>query len=337
MRPYELTLSSLVRSPLMAALLLLLTLVAVPISLTVWPSEAIGSIQLGLVNGAPTLCGPISGLSMIGSFIMLGGVMFVLLLLNRWFGLTLSSSKLFLGIVALTMAAQPPLMLHISQGMVLALTMLVCLVIMYTTYQPEMSKRVMNTRRIFLVFAVLTAGACSVWAFAWYLPMMLMGCAQMRCLNLRAMMAAGIGVVTPLWILWGFGIVTPEMLMVPDVALPSPGVFQTMSVPLIVTSIFTILMALLLTISNVIRIYGHNAQKRAYNGILALITFWTLLSTAIDFGHSLVYLPLLFALTALQLTLYYRLNAERRAYLVVLLTITFYIVLYAWNLIAVPA
>ena len=280
-----------------------------------------------------TLIGPTAPLASSSSFtaivfataviVVASGIM---MLTNRIFNILRTSSKLFVGIFALAVAATPGAAGLSAAGITLCLVMLTSLMIMYTTYQ-----RTSSNRRIFLVFAIITACSCLDGAFAFYLPVMFIGCAQMRCLSFCGFLAAVIGIVTPLWILWGFSVISLADIMLPRISLPSAATFASYSLAQHTAIATMLIMSFTVTLLNVIKVYGFNARTRAFNGILATLTLWTIAFTITDYGHALSYMPLLGALGAMQLTLWFRIAAKSRSYIGVLLTIALLLFVFVCN------
>lgn len=236
----------------------------------------------------------------------------MMLLINRAFDILRTQSRLFVGLFLVGLTAIPGVLGPSLASLMLLLTALLCMTLMYTTYQ-----RLSATRRVFLVFAYLSAGSLIDYAFAAFLPIMLLGCGQMRCLSLRSLLAAGFGIAVPYWIVWGFGIVEAGAFRGPHPAWLSGATLSAFT-PSQLIGIFALLATVLFTtLNNLIRVFGFNARTRAFNGIFSTLSLWTALVTMIDFGHAMTYLPMLGALTAMQTTLFFHIHARRRAYLLV--------------------
>lgn len=316
MKPIEDKITRFLRGRLYATLLFLagIAIIASGVAMTTATTPT-----AGLAGHFPPVSLPSPTLDAAAAIAAMLATMLLMLLINRFFNILRTSSKLFIGLYALMAAATPGAMGEALNGPILALAAMVALVIMYTTYQ-----RSLPTRRIFLVFTLMSAGACMQWSYAAFLPMFLMGCGQMRCLTFRSILAAGVGMLTPPWILWGFSLIGPGDMVMPDIAWPTATVFRQFTSAQLLATIDTVAIAILATLYNTIRMFGLNAQTRAFNGIFATLTLWTALLTIIDFGHAATYMPLLTALTAMQATLFFRICIERRGYIgVIVLTLIF--------------
>lgn len=249
-----------------------------------------------------------------------------MMVINRGFNILRTGSRLYIGLFALMVAGVPGAVSPAPFGFALVLLTLMSLLVMYTIYQQAAS-----TRRIFLVFALFSAGSCVDYSFALFLPVWILGCGQMRCLSFKSFLAALIGVVTPYWILWGFGLVPLSGIRLHPVAFPSAETFALYSPAALTAIAVTVITAVAVTLRNIVNVFGLNARTRAFNGILANLTFWAAMLVVVDFGSALVYIPTLAALTALQLTLYFRIDIKRRSYLTVLSLVIFYIAIFIWN------
>lgn len=282
----------------------------------------------GVISG----CGTVMASSTLAAILVavFGGLVSIsiLSLTNRTFDIMQTTSNLYVGLFALLIASIPGALGMELDGILLLVTMMVCLMIMFTTYG-----RNLPYRRLFLIFVLLSAGSAMQYAFAFFIPAMLIGCHQMRCLTVKALLAALIGIITPYWILWGFGIITIDQFQPPHIGWPTPDSFSIYTLPQLIGSAGMAAIALTATIINIVKVYAQNARARAFNGILALVTIWTIAAAILDLGHLLTYVGLLAALTATQTTLFCQLNESRRSYILVLLTIALALSVFTWNLI----
>lgn len=312
MKPVEEKLTRFLRGNLFASLLVITALAVI------WSGATMGNTACGLSSGG--YAGKFGSMTVfselttvrLSSFVMLL-MMSLMWLVNRFFNIVRTTSKLYIGLFALMAAGTPGTMGAVLNGPVLGFAVMLSLVVMYTTYN-----RGLPTRRIFLVFTLMSAGAAFQWSYVAFMPVFLLGCAQMRCLTIRSLLAAGTGMLTPPWILWGFGLITLHDAAPLAIGWPTAEVFAGFSPVEALTAVATLVTAVVTTLYNTIRIYGFNAQTRAFNGIFASLTLWTAALTAVDLGHAVTFMPLLTALTAMQATLFFRMNIERRGYILVI-------------------
>lgn len=324
MRPIEETVTRIVRGQLFALSLFVVGLVFFFSGKSLLSAHGLTSV--GFAGVFPALTASSSLLTKFVSLMLIFGVVLLMWLMNRILNLLRTSSKLYIGLFMLMVAACPAAAGMSLNGVLMAFVVMFSLLMMYTTYQ-----RSIPTRRIFLIFVLMSFGAAMQWGYAAFFFVFLFCCGQMRCMSLRSVLAAAVGILTPPWILWGFGLICIGGILPPSVALSNAAAFSTYSPGVLLAVIATLVSALFVTCYNTIRIFGLNARTRAFNGVLAAMTFWTALLTIIDFGHALDYFPLLAALTAMQSTLFFRICLEYRSYIYVLALMLIFIIVFALN------
>lgn len=324
MRPIEETITRIVRGRLFALSLFVIGLVFFFSGKALLSAEGLTSV--GFTGVFSVLTTSSVSLTKFFSLMLIFAVVLLMLLMNRILNLLRTNSKLYIGLFVLMVSACPGAAGLSLNGMVMAFAVMFSLLLMYTTYQ-----RSIPTRRIFMVFVLMCFGAAMQWGYAAFFPAFLLCCGQMRCFSFRSLLAATVGVLTPPWILWGFGYISADDFVSPSTALHLGSMASSYSAGELVAIITTLVAAIFVTGYNTIRIFGLNARTRAFNGVFSTITLWTVLITLIDFGHALDYFPLLAALTAMQSTLYFRICIEKRSYIYVLLLMLTYIIAFALN------
>ena len=322
MRPIEETMTRILRGHLFALSLFVIGLIFFFSGKSLLPSE--GLTTLGFAGSFPVLTASSMFLTILASFSLIVLIVLLMLLMNRFLNLVRTNSKLYVGLFVLMVAVCPGVSGMSLNALVMAFVVMFSLMMMYTTYQ-----RKIPTRRIFLVFVLMSFGASMQWSYAAFFLAFFLCCGQMRCLSMRSLLAVIVGILTPPWILWGFGYISLDSILMPKLLPPSAAVFAGFSPAALVAIITTLVAAVCITGYNTIRIFGLNARTRAFNGVFATITLWTALISIIDFGHALDYFPLLAALTAMQSTLFFRICIENRSYIYILAMMISYITAFA--------
>ncbi len=245
--------------------------------------------------------------------------------INKRFNIMRSISYLSAGVFAFMLASVPEIGCCFSDGTILCCVLLLCTMLLFSTYG-DTSER----RHVFLLFFILSAASFINYAFAFYIPVMLVGCIQMRIFSFKTFLAAGIGVITSPWIIFGFGIVNPLDITLPDI----DTVFSAPSLnpSLLVAAVVTIIAGLGFMSGNLIKIIAYNARIRGFNGFMAVTFVVTALLTVLDFNNCKAYMPLLFAMTSYQITLFFSSRRYVRSYIGILSLMTVYCLIYAWNL-----
>lgn len=111
--------------------------------------------------------------------------------------------------------------------------------------------------------------------------------------------------------------------------LTAPG-----GAPFLAAVAFTLVLGFMLGMVNLIKIIGFNAQARAYNGLLSLISIATGVFAIINFTNLAFYVTLLNACVAFQVGHFFRFTAMRRGYLFMLAFMAVYLGLYFWALLS---
>ncbi len=251
---------------------------------------------------------------------------FLMVLLNRAYNLLRTVSVAFVGYFMVMQAATPYALTGFDGGELLAIVVLCSMMLLFSIFtDPD------STRRVFLVFFLLAAGAVAEYGFAAYIPVFLLGCYQMRVVTLRTMLSALVGVLTPVWILWGFGLIRPVAIQIPDPPRLDLLFSRPEALPLTAAVITTLVAGLYFGCANLIKVLAFNAKSRAFNGLLCAVGVATGLLCIIDFTNIAFYVTLLNAVTAMQAGLYMRLYATRRGYLALLLMLVAYAGCYIFS------
>lgn len=251
----------------------------------------------------------------------------LLIYINKHYNVLRSISYLFAGLFLVMEAALPTLFVHMSDGIFIAVVVLLSLIPLYTTFQD--SER---TRRVFLSFCIVSAGALVDITCAAYLIALFVGCFQMRCITLRTMLAAVLGIITPWWIAWGTGALSVAAIRLPEfVSLFS--VLEVMKIAQVLVYAGTSLaLGIGFGMFNLLKIYSYNARTRAYNGFLVVLAITTVALMVVDYNRLVIYLPMLNVCTAIQMGHFFIINRRKRSYIPVICVIGIYAVLYLWAL-----
>lgn len=272
--------------------------------------EWIGSPLLSLV--ASVVCTAAAGVLMVN--------------VNREFNVFRSLTSLVAGLFFIMQTALPPVMARFYGGDLMVVLVLVCVVLLFSSWSDNTCQR-----RVFLIFLLLSLAGFTDLSYLLYLPVFLLGCVQMRIFGLRTFLAAGMGVITPPWILFGFGIVDPSALHWPQLEL-AWSMFRTPEVvrALAVTG-FTLVSGIGFTVANLLKILSYNSRVRAFNGFLTLSLFATGVFSILNFNNFAFYIPLLNILTAYQIAHFFTYRRNRRSYIPILLVAGAYIGFCIWG------
>lgn len=212
-------------------------------------------------------------------------------------------------------------------GTLLAIVVLVCTFILFSTYNDRGA-----TRRIYLVFFLLGLGAFTQYAYLLLMPAFVLGCVQMRMMSMRAAVAIVLGCVTAPWILLGFGIVDPAAIEMPEFAGPVMPSGDIASLRLAVAVGFTVLVCVVFGLACMLRTYSYNSRARSFNGFIYILSVSAVLLCCADYSNIASYVPLLDCCAAYQCAHFFVINKRDRSYMAVASLTVCYMAVYAWTL-----
>ena len=281
-------------------------------------------------RAAPAFAGQLTGTAaIIINVVLMLGLMTLMVLLNRRHNILRAVTYLDVGLVALMQAAVPVALDGLNGGLLVAPVILLCMHRMFEAYADGH-----DMRGVFLSFLLLSAGASVEYAFVLFIPALWLMLAQMRIFTVRAVLASVMGIVTPWILLFGFGIVSPDDMVLPHIRSIF-SVSQWLERPVLITAAagFTAMLLIGSVMLNVLKTIAYNARARAFNGALNLISAFAILAMVVDFGNLGAYLPLLNVCAAYQLTHYFVNYRYERQYLAVLAIAAIYILSFLWQII----
>lgn len=284
-----------------------------------------GSMGIGLLPASRWIASPQLSLVMsLGCTVLIG---LLTIYINRAFNVLRSLTALVAGMFFVMQTSLPAVIGQFYGGDMMGVLLLLCVILLFSSFTDGMCQR-----RIFLLFFLITLAGFTDLSFMLYLPVFLVGCVQMRIFDLRTFLAAATGVITPPWILFGFGIVDPGQLHWPSMVLAwsmfdSPEMIQALAV-----TGFTLVCALSFTVVNLLKILSYNSRVRAYNGFLTLMLAATGIFIVVNFNNFAFYIPLLNCLTAYQIAHFFTYRRNRRSYIPILLLMATYLAFYVWGI-----
>lgn len=239
-------------------------------------------------------------------------------------GMTMLQGTLFL----MMEVATPSFFMTVRPGMILCIVVALCALVMYSCYSNPNAQR-----GVFLVFLMLSAGAAIDYAFLVFVPVFLLGCAQMRIFSLRTVLAALMGMATPWIIFFGFGLLTPDSVVMPEIYVRISADGMSAFSLLLSTAAFTSFVALTAWVQNIVKLLAYNAQSRAMLSLANVIMLVAIVAGAANFTHAGVFLPLINCCASLQIAhLFVSTFKGRRSYWGILSFIFIYLAIYAWRL-----
>lgn len=307
---------------------ILMTVIAVVATVASFSSGNIdhipGDSGMWILSASKWILNPI--ISMLVSLLTNIAIAFLLIIINKRYNVLRSTSCLFAGLYLIMLISQPTIIAQLHNGTMMCLVMTLATAILFSTFN-----RPYPRQPIFLIFLLLSVGSMTQYAYAFYIPLFLLGCAQMRIFGFKTFIAALLGCISPVWIMWGFGLISFSDMPIPHFSNLFEGISNQETLQLVVTTAFSLLLMLTMGVLNLMKVYNLNSHMRAFNGFISILTFATTILAIADFRNIATYLPLINCYTAFQTAHFFIANPFRRSYIAILSIIAIYISFYWWG------
>ncbi len=244
-------------------------------------------------------------------------------LLNKTYNILRGMTSLYIVLYGVMELATPQLFAQFYTGPVLAIVAATGLYLLYGRYRSKWA-----SGHVFLVMLLLSALTATQYCFAFYIPVFLVVCAQLRVFNGRTAVAAFAGIIAPWWMLAGFGRLTAGSLHLPEIhnifgGMDTAGIALTLA-----ATGFTCLLLILSIALNVFKTIAYNARSRAVNGALTVTAVFTIAGICVDITNFMTYIPLLNFCASLQTAHYFCTHRTGRSFIPIIAIIVVYSVLY---------
>ena len=252
----------------------------------------------------------------------------IMLLLNKIHNVMRSMTTVYIAFFCMMQLATPEITTQFYTGSVLAIVIPLCMLLLFNCYRDTGA-----TRQVFLISFLLSLSTATQYCFAVYIPAMLLGCAQMRIFNRRTLTAFFLGLLTPWIILFGFGIVDPAEVSMPEVVSIFSVIDFDETIMLIAATGFTALIALACYTFNVMRTIAYNARARAFNGAFTVVMLFTIVAMCADFRNIISYVPLLNYCAAMEVTHFFSTHRAEKSFIAIYSLLAVYAALFVCQII----
>ena len=237
---------------------------------------------------------------------------YLLKYLNRLHGFIRGgNAAIMLSAFLMLQLATPALAGCFFEGTLMLVVVLLSAYMLFSTYHQRYS-----ARSVFLIFALIGFYAMFQFMALYLAVVLIVGTMQMRVLGLRGFIAMLLGLLTPYWICYGFGIISFADFDMPDVRTALN--VEEISWRLAATCALSALATLLLLLSNMVHIISYNAKRRACNGFFTVLTMATIIMMAIDSDNVMAYMPTFNVCLAVQVGHAFTISKNDKRYIPVL-------------------
>lgn len=241
----------------------------------------------------------------------------VMVAANKNFNFIPESAPVMTMCMALLLACNCVTNAELSTSTLLLLCNAVCIYTLITTYEAR------NATREFFVIGTLPAiGSLFQYAFILMIPAYLVGGVLMKSFRLRELVAFMFGLISPYWIAFGLGLLSP-------LSFNFPGSMTFIHTSNVDNDIFLSLVAMgamafigvILSLYNGVKLFSRNSRLRSTHMAINLIGYVSVLAVILDFNNFMAYygtLALWLAVQTATLLHLYNIRQPRWALLILL-------------------
>lgn len=247
----------------------------------------------------------------------------IMLLLNKVYNVLRTMTSLFIALFSVMQLATPDLLTQFYTGTAVAVVVPLCMFFLLSCYRsPE------STRHIFIIFLLLSFFTATQYCYAGFVPVFLVGLGQMRIFNARSLVAALLGLLTPWWIMLGFGIITPSDIRAPYFTSIFSVIDYEDTFMLLVSIGVTAFLMLLCYVLNVLRTIAYNARARAVNGSFLVLALMTVALMCIDYRNIVSYVPMLNFCAALEVSHFFSTHRAEKSFIAIFVILAVYTAIF---------
>lgn len=277
----------------------------------------------GILFPSPNLWIADRALSLGVNLALVAGLSVCCILINRTFNIMRAQTSIWATFFLFLTLGTPSLAGQFYGGTLVCAVLVGVTAMLFTCYGDAG-----QTRRIFLMFFLLTVVSLVQYAAMFYILVLVLGLAQMRVLNFRSIVAAGIGIVTPLWIIFGMGLASIDDIKWPEFigtlsSLDKTGMLITFSAIGLTAALGISAMCGVL-----MKVLSYNAKYRSCNGFWSILMLATIVFMLVDFNNLAIYVPVLNITVAYHLAHFFSNHRHPRSFIPIVSIICVYAGIY---------
>lgn len=281
----------------------------------------------GILYPSPNLWISDPVISMSFNLLFIVGLAIACIIINKTFNIMRGQTAIWATFFLFFSMSMPSLGGQFYGGTLLCAVMVTVTALMFTCFGAGDA-----ARRVFLMFFLLSITALVQYAAMFYLIVLFPGLAQMRVLNMKSIIAGLLGIICPLWIIFGCGIASPFDIQWPEFvgtlgSLDSTDMLITFS-----TLGITILLGIFAFCGVIMKVISYNAKYRSANGFWAILMMSTILLMLVDYNNLAIYVPLLNFTAGYHLAHFFSNHRKPRSFIPILSILSIYTMIYALSL-----
>lgn len=247
-----------------------------------------------------------------------------LVMLNRQYNFVRSTRPVLPAMFLIITAANPWITDHLSASNIIGLANLLCLAIIFGCYRERNA-----TREIFFISTILSAGTMVEYAFLPYLIAYLIAAIVMKAMRVKEFIAMILGIVSPWWIAFGLGLVSPLSVRLPEFTNLFDGFAPGSDIiVLLAGTALAVFLGMALGLNNSIKLYAGNSRVNAFNIAVNLVGVVSTVCIIVDFSNMLAYMTTLYMAAAVQVANLCALWPIKREWVIVAVPSLIYAILY---------
>ncbi len=250
--------------------------------------------------------------------------------INRSYNFIKALTLIYVSVFAYMQLATPGVLDQFYSGTALCVVLLFCIGLLFECFGQRTPE---SMRKIFMIFFLLSAGTATQYVYAGYVLVFLVGCIQMRIFGLRTAIAALLGIVTPWCLIIGSGLVQPSQLHWPTFVNIFSAIDMAETMVLLLTVLVTILLLFAGMTLTFFKVLTYNARRRSFNGVLSVLSVFTVLAMMVDYTNIITYIPALNVCAAFWVSHFFAIHNTEKSYMAILSLYVIYIALFVWKIV----
>ncbi|MDE6340585.1 MAG: hypothetical protein K2K97_12530 [Muribaculaceae bacterium] len=285
--------------------------------------------RLGICLPSPNLWPIPDRISWITNLVLLIFLGLALHFFNKTYNFISSSDTIPSAAFIFLCGANPWISGLLTSSLLLMGANLICLNLLFNCYRSPK-----GMEQMFVVGVILALGSMMEYGFIFMIPAYLLISATLKCLHLRSFIAYLMGLVTPYWIGIGLGLIPLDVLSYPSITnlFEDFATKQSLLVGLLNGAV-TILIMVLLILSNAVKLYAGNTRRRLMNNSIVILGIIVSACMICDVDNVTAYFATLYFVVATQLANFFVLHNVRHINTLIFVFVALYLVAYFFMII----